>query len=50
VRGIPVEKVERVEKEAVAVERESDILLAVTEVKTLDEFLKALEDAVRQKN
>lgn len=31
VRGIPVEKVERMEKEAVAVERESDILLKVME-------------------
>lgn len=31
VRGMPVEKVERMEKEAVAVERESDILLKVME-------------------
>lgn len=31
VRGIHVEKVKRIEKEAVAVKRESDILLSVTE-------------------
>ena len=45
VRGIPVEKVERAEKEAVALKRESDILFNVTE--NGYEYLMVLESQTR---